>query len=319
MELVTGPQIICLGEGMVEERVAADGSVMLHYGGDALNTAIHLARAGCNVAFGTAIGLDRESDALAAAWQGEGLDLSLVARHPSRTVGHYRIAVDRAGERSFSYDRSNSAAREMFALDGFADAILAEPLARAFFFSLISLAILSDTGRDALMKLARDMRSRGVAIAYDGNFRPALWESSRAAQRWHNAAVALADFGFPTLEDEALMGSEADDPQAVAARWGRLGCGEVVVKAGAQGCLLPDGTMLPPPQIIAPVDTSGAGDAFNAGYLAARLRGASALEAGAAGHRLAGWAIMRSGAIPPKDDRAPHRYLATFPVGCPSP
>lgn len=315
MELVTGPSIICLGEGMVEERVAADGSVVRHYGGDALNTAIHLARARCNVAFATALGVDRDSDALAAAWKGEGLDLSLVARHPSRTAGRYQIAVDRAGERSFSYDRSSSAAREMFALDRFANAILVAPPPTVFFFSLISLAILPEAGRDALIELARLMRSQGAAVAYDGNFRAALWESVSAAQRWHEAAVALTDFGFPTLEDEALMGSEADDPHAVAARWGRLGCGEVVVKAGAHGCLLPAGPMLPPLQILAPVDTSGAGDAFNAGYLSARLGGASALEAGEAGHRLAGWTIMRSGAIPPHDDCAAHRRQTNCPEG----
>ena len=54
--------------------------------------------------------------------------------------------------------------------------------------------------------------------------------------------------------------------------------------------------------VVAPaVNQSGAGDAFNAGYLAARLKGASIEHAARSGHALAGWTIMRSGAIPPRD------------------
>lgn len=318
MELVSGAGIICLGEGMVEERVAADCTGTRHHGGDVLNMAIHLARAGCDVGFATALGCDGESDALLAAWCGEGLDVSMVARHPSRSAGRYRIALDSAGERSFSYDRGRSAAREMFALGGFVEAILAASTPRAFVFSLISLAILPEAGREALIDLGARMRAEGAAVAYDGNFRPALWEDSAAARRWHDAAVALADFGLPTLEDEALMGVDAVDPEAVAARWRGLGCAEVVVKAGAHGCLLPDGAMLPPPHILTPLDTSGAGDAFNAGYLAARLGGGSAREAGEAGHRLAGWTIMRRGAIPPHDGDAPYHRQSACHEGSPS-
>jgi 2-dehydro-3-deoxygluconokinase len=55
-----------------------------------------------------------------------------------------------------------------------------------------------------------------------------------------------------------------------------------------------------------PVDTCGAGDAFNAAYLAARLRAQKPHEAAIDGHRLAGWTIMRAGAIPPFDREAPY-------------
>jgi 2-dehydro-3-deoxygluconokinase len=55
---------------------------------------------------------------------------------------------------------------------------------------------------------------------------------------------------------------------------------------------------------LPPLDTSGAGDAFNAGYLQARLRGADPKEAALAGHSLAGWVIQRAGAIPPRDAEA---------------
>jgi 2-dehydro-3-deoxygluconokinase len=63
---------------------------------------------------------------------------------------------------------------------------------------------------------------------------------------------------------------------------------------------------VPPPQKLAPIDTSGAGDAFNGGYLAARVKGHSIQEAALAGHRLAGWVVMQSGAIPARTADAPY-------------
>jgi 2-dehydro-3-deoxygluconokinase len=90
-------------------------------------------------------------------------------------------------------------------------------------------------------------------------------------------------------------------PEDVAEHWRALGCREVVVKLWAQGCLLPNGSVSVPPERLTPVDTSGVGDAFAAGYLDARLRGADPPSAAPAAHRLAAWTLMRRGAIPPRD------------------
>jgi 2-dehydro-3-deoxygluconokinase len=102
------------------------------------------------------------------------------------------------------------------------------------------------------------------------------------------------------LEDEALLSGERDADE-VAHHWTSFGCTETIVKLGADGVRLPDGTTLPPPEILRPVDTSGAGYAFNGGYLAARMNGATVEDAAMAGHRLAGWCVMRAGAIPAQD------------------
>ena len=109
---------------------------------------------------------------------------------------------------------------------------------------------------------------------------PRLWASADEARQVRDAAIACADIGLPTLEDETLLSGEAD-ADAVARHWIGLGCAETVVKLGAAGCRLPDGTILPPPEVLSPVDTSGAGDAFNGGYLAARLNGGGRGRGGA--------------------------------------
>src|SRR5207302_8439225 len=105
--------------------------------------------------------------------------------------------------------------------------------------------------------------------------------------------------------DEGSLSGEPD-AEAVARHWTTPGCRETVVKLGAAGCRLPDGTILRPTKVLNPVDTSGAGDAFNGGYLAARMKGASAADAARAGQALAGWVIMRVGAIPARDAEAPY-------------
>ena len=87
-------------------------------------------------------------------------------------------------------------------------------------------------------------------------------------------------------------------------RYRAHGIPEIVVKRGARGCVIAigsDRTEIPPPKVIEPVDTTAAGDSFNAAYLAARIGGASPREAAAAGHRLAAAVILSPGAVIPCD------------------
>ena len=296
------PRAVFVGEAMLE--LSQDGADWrLAYGGDTLNTAIHLARAGIETAYLTALGDDPFSADLRQRWADEGLDTGLVLTDPARAPGLYAITCDPAGERSFTYWRGESAARRLFACTGITAACDRAATAELLGFSLISLAILPDHGRQALLDLAARVRARGGIVAFDGNYRPRLWPDAATARAARDAAIGLATIGLPTREDEVLLGSPAD-PGAIAAYWQALGCSETVVKLGAEGCRLPDGTISAPREVLAPVDTSGAGDAFDAGYLAARLRGAAPGRAALAGHALAGWTIMRRGAIPPRGDQA---------------
>lgn len=295
-------RIVCIGEAMLElsrSPLPPEGW-KLGYAGDTLNTAVHLARAGHDVAYMTAVGADTFSQGLVAGMAHEGLDTSLVLTHPTRQAGLYAISLDEAGERSFTYWRDTSAARETFALAEVVAAADRAAESELLGFSLISLAILPEAGREGLLDLARRVRARGGRVAFDGNYRPRLWAGAAQAQAWRDAAISLADFGFPTIEDETALSGE-DTADAVAAHWQSLGCEETIVKLGADGCRLPQGSLVPPPKRLDPVDTSGAGDAFNAGYLSARLNGAEPEQAALSGHATAGWTIMRPGGIPPRE------------------
>lgn len=299
-------RIVCLGEAMVE--LSGGGQRWsLGYGGDTLNTAIHLARYGHEVSYLTALGDDPFSRTMRDSWLAEGLDCTMVLNHPSRHVGLYAISNNEAGERSFTYWRDDSAAREMFALPEIETALKAAGGCDLLYFSLISLAILPADARERLLSLARTVRASGGQVAFDGNYRARLWASREAAIAARDEALSVAAIGLPTLDDERELAADAGaDAAGVAGHWRALGCDECVVKLGADGCRLPDGTNVAPKARFAPVDTSGAGDAFNAGYLASRLSGEGAERAARSGNALAGWVIMRPGAIPPRDGDAPY-------------
>ncbi|GAM02899.1 sugar kinase [Sphingomonas parapaucimobilis] len=297
-------RIVVVGEGMIELSRADGGLWRLGHGGDTLNTAIHLARMDRDVRYVTALGDDPFSATLLQDWAAEGIDTSLILRDPTRMPGLYAITTDEAGERSFSYWRGQSAARRTLSLPG-SEAVMAQvEQADLLLYSLITLAILDEPSREHLFDLAQRVRARGGRVAFDGNYRPRLFATQDEARELCRRAIGGCDIGLPTLEDEAML-VDAKSAEEVRDRWQGLGAGEVVVKLGADGCLVTGVGIVPPPERLNPRDTSGAGDAFNAGYLGARLDGLSPAEAAVRGHRLAGWTVMRSGAIPARDDDFP--------------
>lgn len=296
--------ITVVGEAMLELSRGTGDSWNLRYGGDVINTAVHLARSGNRVRLASALGTDPMSAELRAQWQAEGVDTSLVLASTDRLPGLYAIETDPSGERSFHYWRSEAAARRMFALPDSAAMIEQASASDLLYFSLITLAILPDEGRELLLELCKTVRARGGKVAFDGNYRARLWSDVATACHWRDRVIEVSDMGLPTLADEVEMG-EADSPADAAARWGAGDGREVIVKLGGEGCLV-DGVIIPVPQMVDVIDSSGAGDAFNGGYLNARLSGAAPQQAALAGHALAGWNIGRRGAIPARDAQAPY-------------
>lgn len=287
------------GEAMLEYH--SHGGAGLRYGGDTLNTAIHLARAGHDVAYVTAVGTDPISDALVDAWQAEGVDTRHVLRHPERSPGIYAIHLDQHGERSFLYWRDRSAAREMFELPGMSAALEEAEDARLIYFSLISLAVISDQGRNRLFELCAKRKSAARPIAYDSNFRPALWSSLDNAQSVSKMAVESATIGLPTNSDERDLWQSSECELDIANRWLASDLDIVAVKAAEKGCVIGKSDGVGPAAMKATpvdvVDSSGAGDAFNAGFLSCWLRNQPLAQCVESGQALARRTLGHQGAI----------------------
>lgn len=303
------PQIAALGECMIEfsPHLAGgregDGLYRLGFGGDTLNTAVYLARLGIAVDYATALGDDGLSDRMIETWQGEGVGTGLVLRRPGRLPGLYLIHLDGAGERRFDYWRDRAPARELFELPE--TAALVERLSAypMLYLSGISLSLYGDAGRAKLYALLDAVRARGGKVAFDANFRPKGWPDLGAARRTFAELYRRVDIACTGGEDEKTLFGDAD-AESTARRLAASGVTEIAVKNGKDGVLLFDGNRLhtvPVQGEVRQVDTTGAGDSFNAGYLAARLSGHGAEQAARWGHKVASAVIQHPGAIIPSE------------------
>ena len=294
--------VIAVGECMLE--IAWDGGGWrLGHGGDTFNTALYLCRLGVPVAYLTALGTDSFSENMRAAWIREGIDVSLVLTDPARLPGLYAIVNDPDGERHFHYWRERSAVRQLFALEGIRAAIERACRADLLYFSGITLSIFAEPERARLVEIAAAVHARGGQVAFDPNYRPAGWIDASAARTAMEVVAPAVSVAMPTFADEAVLFGDASPEQTVE-RWQRWGVAEVIVKLGARGCLATTGAhrqYLPVAKPVTAIDGTGAGDAFNAAYLASRLAGRTPFDAARAANLLGAEVVQYPGAIVPFD------------------
>lgn len=308
---MSGVKIAVLGECMLEISLAAATPespcgqlpANLSFGGDVLNTAVYLSRLGCPVDFVTAVGDDKMSQWLVDQWQREGVGCSLVQRMVGQSAGLYMISTDAEGERSFSYWRSQAPARQVFD-DGEKAQQLFDLMGQYewLYFTGISLAILPAPARQGFLDFIVEYRAAGGKVAFDSNFRQRLWPDVDEARGLYNQVYALTDMALLTLEDEQALfgaGSLALHQQ----RLKQFGIGELVLKQGPEGCLIDhNGEQVHvAAQRVRAVDTTSAGDSFNAGYLAERIAGKAPLQAAKTAHGLAALVVQHQGAIVPRN------------------
>ena len=296
--------LLCVGECMIELARGADGRFNLAFGGDTFNTAIYAARMGLKTAYATALGDDRFSDSIAGQADGEGVDTSLIARRAGAMPGLYLIET-KEGERSFYYWRDHSPARSLFEQEDAAERIRAfMKQAGIIYFSGITLSLYSAAGLDVFEQALRSARQAGAKIAFDSNYRPRGWRGdAERARGTFKRFLSLCDIALPSLDDEQALWGDKDAPGALA-RLSALGVSEIAVKTGPEGAYFMENgavVQVAPLERIAPVDTTAAGDSFNAAYLARRASGATPRDAVQTAHRLAGIVIRHPGAVAPRE------------------
>ena len=297
----TPPRVACIGECMLELSGADPQAMRLSYGGDTLNTAVYLARLGVATDYVTALGDDPWSDWMVDQWAREGVGTGSVIRATGRIPGLYAIRTDDRGERRFFYWRDQAPARDLLRFPEF-DRI-GRDLAGydCLYVSGITLSLYSAADRARLFDIVDAARDRGCRIAFDSNYRPRGWPDVATAKDVMGQMLRRTDIALPTLDDDRQVFGDTD-ADSCADRLHASGVADVAVKLGPAGCLVSDGTTrstVVAEQRIRPVDTTGAGDSFNAAYLAARLAGATATDAARRANALAGTVILHRGAIMP--------------------
>ncbi len=300
-------KIACIGECMIEvsHQPNATKHATFSFGGDTLNTAIYLRRllspTANDVSFVTLLGSDPYAKKMLNAWRAEGVNCEFVEYLEDRETGLYSIHLDAAGERTFYYWRSMSPARELFEGDIGAKRIERLHQKDVLYFSGITLAVLFPQGRERLLKLAEYFKSVGKSVIFDTNYRARLWQDEDA-QYFNRTAMQSATMLLPSRED--MTGIFGVDHANWRELLESLQVPEIVFKQSGEPLRIfhqghwAEKTL---EKIQKPIDTTAAGDAFNAGYIAARLQGSHPVHASLLAHQLACQVISHRGAIVPRE------------------
>ncbi|MGY3439054.1 MULTISPECIES: sugar kinase [unclassified Marinovum] len=292
---------LALGECMVEIGPSKDGMCRRGFAGDTFNTAWYARRLlpdDWTVSYGSCIGDDAVSNAMANYMQNEGIDTKAMRQMPDRTVGLYMISVQ-DGERSFSYWRGQSAARAMAEdRDWLSEITKGRDIIH---FSGITLAILPPEQRQTFCDVMSEARAAGAQIAFDTNLRPKLWGSEEAMREGLTLGASVADIVLPSFDEETELFGDAT-PEDTITRYRDGGAKLIAVKDGGNPLTVWSegaGTLKLSPAKVTPVDSTAAGDSFAAGLLASLATGHSLEEAAKRAMALAGQVIQAPGALVP--------------------
>lgn len=301
--------IALLGECMLELSLPQDRGegasmpVVLSYGGDTLNTAVYLSRLGVPSYYFTALGDDALSQWMIEQWQQEGIHCQYVERVEARLPGLYAIENDASGERWFHYWRDRSPVRQLLKTPSQRKSLFdALKQFKTIYFTGITLSLFDDEDLSILFEFLQDYRGSGGVLAFDSNYRPKGWPDVERARKVFNRAYGLCDIALPTLDDELSLYPNSNE-QDVVARLAALGIKEIIVKKGASGSTVYYQNEVADIGInvdVNAVDTTAAGDSFNAGFLAGRIKGLSSESSARLGHDLAGTVVQYKGAIIPR-------------------
>ena len=275
-----GCDVFCVGNSVADvlarpvDHLAPSGTsqplddVLLAAGGNSFNTAVALARLGVRVRVATAVGDDNFGHFLREQLRAEGIEDSGMITLAGGKTSTSIVLVEASGERRFLH------------LRGVGRLLSGEHIdwrqvegARVFHCaSVFALPRFDETALAPALERAREMGClTSVNICWDVHGR---W------MKVLQPALAYTDFIFPNRAEGQQLTGESE-PAGIAARLRELGAKTVVVKLGAAGCYIEsaEGSFTAPGFPVQPVDTTGAGDCFAAGFLAAICRGRSLAEA----------------------------------------
>jgi ribokinase len=257
----------------------------VHVSGVGANVALNLRALGLDVTLVSAVGQDALADRVLATLRDGGVDTDCVRPVAGAVTGSMVVMIEPDGERTMVGTRGAS---ERFEFDP--SAVLAEPAEPVpAWLHLSGYTLLESAMGERCEALVAAAAERGVPRSLDleGGAAvryPALLDRSLV---FGNETECLACFGTTAPEELAALRAAADHP--------------LIVKAGRRGCFVVDGGVaihVPAPAGIEAGDSTGAGDAFDAAFIAARLQGASLEEACARANAAGAMAASASGPRP---------------------
>ena len=273
-------------------------------GGDAANVAVALSRLGAHAIFTGLLGKDMYGRFLAQSLKEAGVDIRGLREHPSLGTGTSHILIEPGGERHFLvHGELNSILDYSYVSE--------DLIAEADIVYLGSCMCMNGMDSGGTAELFRKAKSLGKITITDfggnGEARGDYW------LKYLDQVLRNCDYLMPSyIEAVALTGKkELSEMREVLSPYGAKA---LVVKLGAQGCYLTDFKdewRIPAFQEFKPVDTTGAGDSFVAGFIRGLIEGWEPKEAAVFASCVAGHNVTKVGATAgvPDFDTA-YRYIS---------
>lgn len=294
---MAGPRVVVVGDLLYDMLAKVDAEVAFGVdtfvpirvaaGGSGANSAAWLAASGVETHFVGRVGADVFGGFVEGELQRVGATTH-VARDPALPTGKVFVLVDGAGERTMITDRGAS---ENLSPEDLPEGLLADG-----HLHLSGYTFSGGTRRDLAIRALRLARETNTTVSLDPSSVPLLRSigPGRFLDWTHGA-----DLFFPNRPEGELLSGEKD-PDLIAEKLLAY-YPTVVLKLGPEGALYADADGRRERVAAAPVrveDTTGAGDAFSAGFLSLWLDGHTPEEALRRGAELAGRAVGRAGARP---------------------
>ncbi len=266
-------------------------------GGSPANLSLNLARLGNRAQLVAAIGPDAMGDFLHQSVAETGLDISTLYR---ATVPTTLILVTRSQEVS-AFEAYRSADSELLP-----EHLPDDLLARSTLFHTTCFALSRKPAQTTLLAAAARAVAQGCQLSIDLNYAAQIWPNTPQARTIvadycsQNALVKISEVDW-----QRLYATPLGDPAQAADHFLKLGAALVCVTLGSEGCYVAtaaEGHHLPA-RPVEVTDTTGAGDAFWAGFLTAYLDGHAPLDCAKAGRSMAEIKLAHRGVLPTQIDR----------------
>lgn len=260
--------ISAIGEPMAEFSSYGKERYGLSFSGDAVNVATSAARLGLKSCVISASGDDYFGVELLKFMKHEGISAGGMETVKGGFTGIYFISLGKNGEHRFTYYRKGSAAADMRLTERQLQTIGDSSI---FHFSGIAQGI-SETSAAAVAIALKTARRAGCFISYDVNFRPALWKKDMAI-RALETAVKNTDVIFVSSEDYTMLFGK-ESVSAAIRQFRSMGAVNIIYKSGGKGSTADfNGSRIRQEVFhVNALDATGAGDAFDAGFLSQYYR-----------------------------------------------
>ncbi len=242
--------------------------LQFHCGGVAANTAVALARWGASTSLVGSVGKDWFGELALRTLQDAGVDVSHVEKTEAASTGLFFIVTSPDGERTMMGTRG---ANETLA----SSPLTEDCLHAAEALHLVGYSYLENPSGSLADSLLKELKTRSGFVSFDAGLKPSKLAKEKVLQ------VAAHVNTFLVNRDEAVVLTGEESPEKAFETLEATGAGEVVVKLGPQGCLIRNkGKICAVPAVpVKAVNATGAGDAFTALYLWARVQQWPPMEA----------------------------------------